>query len=163
MLSFQNPRVFIINKNDDVNSLLFGIFWLKGFEPFKFTNGKDALKRFRELEGKLDAAVLNHEIALDTDIMLITNMKRINPDTKVIVIADEDSEKTRIYEYGADKIVLIPTSPTDISDKILLLVSQRIVLENPQNDLVWFKQKKNNISNKLPNNNPFFFILLENI
>jgi DNA-binding response OmpR family regulator len=136
MLSFQNPNVFIINKNDDVNSLLSGIFWLKGFEPFKFTNGKDALNKFRELDGKVDAAVLNHEIALDTDIMLITNMKRINPNTKVIVIADEDSEKTRIYEYGADEIVLIPTSPTDISDKILLLVSQRNVLENPQNDLV---------------------------
>ena len=41
-----------------------------------------------------------------------------------------------IYEYGADEIALIPSSPTDISDKILLMVSQRNILENPTNDLV---------------------------
>ena len=96
MLSFQSPNVFIILKNDNVNSLLAGTFWLKGFEPFKFTDGTESLKRFRELDGKVDAVVLNHEIALDNDLMLIVNFKRINPNTKVLAIADEDSDKTRI-------------------------------------------------------------------
>jgi DNA-binding response OmpR family regulator len=127
--------VFIIHKNNDINSLLAGTFWLKGFQPFKFTEGKEGLKRFRELDGKVDAVVISHEIALDNDIMLIVNIKRINPDTKVIVISEREPEKTNLYEYGADEIVLIPSSPTDISDKILLLVSRRNV-ENQKNDLV---------------------------
>jgi len=135
LLSFQNPNVFIIHKNNDINSLLAGTFWLKGFQPFKFTEGKEGLKRFRELDGKVDAVVISHEIALDNDIMLIVNIKRINPDTKVIVISEREPEKTNLYEYGADEIVLIPSSPTDISDKILLLVSRRNV-EHQKNDLV---------------------------
>ena len=72
--------------------------------------------------------------------MLIANIKRINLNTKDLVIASEEDEESKkinnIYEYGADEIVLIPSSPTDISDKILLMVSQRNILENPTNDLV---------------------------
>jgi DNA-binding NtrC family response regulator len=136
-LYFQKPNVFIIHKKDDVNSLLAGTFWLKGFEPFKFSDGKECLKRFRELDGKIDAVVTSHEIAFDNDLKLIVTMKRINPNTKVLVIAeDEESKKTDMYEYGADEIVSIPSSPTDISDEILLLISQRNLLEKSTNDLV---------------------------
>jgi hypothetical protein len=108
-------------------------------EPFEFVDGKECLKGFREKDGKVDA-VVNHEIALDNDLMLIVNMKRINQNTKVLVIASEEDEESNkinnIYEYGVDEIVLIPSSPTDISDKILLMVSQRNILENSTNDLV---------------------------
>lgn len=140
MLSFQSPNVFIILKNDNVNSLLAGTFWLKGFEPFKFTDGSESLKKFRELDGKIDAVVLSHEIALDNDLMLIVNIKRINPNTKVLVIVDNEEESIKnndtMYEYGADKIVSMPLSDTDISDKILLMISKRNILERPTNDLV---------------------------
>jgi DNA-binding NtrC family response regulator len=138
LLSFPSPNVFIINKNEDVNTLLAGTFWLKGFEPFKFTDGNECLKRFRELDGKVDAVVVSYEIALDNDLLLIANMKRINPNTKVIVIAeDEESKKiNNIYEYGADEIVSIPSSPKDISDKIFLLISPRNLPEQTTNDLV---------------------------
>ena len=132
--------MFIVYKNDDVNSLLAGIFWLKGFKPFKFSDGKECLKRFRELDGKIDAVVLSHEIALDNDLILIVNIKRINPNTKVLVIVDNEEESIKnndiMYEYGADKIVSMPLSDTDISDKILLMISKRNILERPTNDLV---------------------------
>jgi DNA-binding NarL/FixJ family response regulator len=139
MLSL-SPNVFIILKNYTVNSLLAGTFWLKGFEPFKFTDGTESLKKFRELDGKVDAVVLSHEIASDNDLMLIVNIKRINPNTKVLVIVDNEEESIKnndtMYEYGADKIVSMPLSDTDISDKILLMISKRNILERPTNDLV---------------------------
>ncbi|MGE0242834.1 MAG: hypothetical protein AB7F53_04665 [Nitrososphaeraceae archaeon] len=136
-MSLQNPNVFIIHENHDVNLLLAGIFWLKGFEPFKFTNGKESLNRFREMDGKVDAVIVDHEIALDNNLLLIVNMKRINPNTKVLVIAEyEESKKIKLYEYGTDEIVLIPTSPTDISDKILLLISKPNLIDKSTNDLV---------------------------
>ena len=132
--------MFIINKNEDVNSLLAGTFWLKGFETFKFTDSTESLKRFRELDGKVDAVVLNYEIALDSDLMLIVNFKRINPNTKVLVIADNEEESIKnnytMYEYGVDEIVSIPLSDKDISDKILLMISKRNILERQTNDLV---------------------------
>lgn len=137
-MSIQKPNVFIIYKDEDVNSLLAGTFWLKGFEPFKFIDGKESLKRFKELDGNVDVVVTSYEIALDNSLMLIANIKRINLNTKVLVIASEEESKkiNNIYEYGADEVVPIPSSPTDISDKILLLISQRNILENSTNDLV---------------------------
>lgn len=136
MLSFQKPNVFIVyNNNDDINAILAGIFWLRGFEPFKFTNGKECLKRFREMDGNVDAIVLNQEIALDNDLMLIVNIKRINPYTKIFVIAENESDKTKMYEYGADGVASMPLSPKDVSDKLLLLISKG-KLVGRQNGLV---------------------------
>lgn len=136
MLSFQKPNVFIVyNNNDDINAILAGIFWLKGFEPFKFTNGKECLKRFREMDGNVDAVVINQEIVLDNDLMLIVNIKRINPHTKIFVIAEEESDKTKMYEYGADGVASMPLSPKDVSDKLLLLISKG-KLVGRQNGLV---------------------------
>jgi hypothetical protein len=135
-LSFQKPNVFIVyNNNDDVTSVLAGTFCLKGFEPFKFTNGQECLKRFREMDGNVDAIVLNQEIALDNELMIIVNIKRINPHTKIFVIAEEELDKTKIYEYGADGVALIPLSPIDITDKLFLLISKSQILQR-QNDLV---------------------------
>lgn len=96
---------------------------VKGFEPSKFTNGGQCLKRFKEIDGNVDTVVINQEIALDTDLMLIVNIKRINSGTKIFVIAEEESDKTKMYEYGADEVALMP-SPKDVSDKLLLLISK---------------------------------------
>ena len=96
-MSFQKPNVFIVynNNNDDINAVLAGIFWLKGYEPSKFTNGRECLKRFKEIDGNVDTVVINQEIALDTDLMLIVNIKRINPGTIIFVIAEEESDKLK--------------------------------------------------------------------
>jgi hypothetical protein len=51
-LPFQKPNVFIVhNNNDDINAILAGTFWLKDLS-LQFTNEKECLKRFREIDGK---------------------------------------------------------------------------------------------------------------
>ena len=120
-MSFQKPNVFIVyNNNDDINAVLAGTLWLKGLEPFKFTNGKECLKRFREMDGNVDAVVINQEIALDNDLRLIVNIKRINSNTKILVIAEEEgSDQTKMYEYGADEIAFFnPLSSKNFSIRI---------------------------------------------
>ena len=67
-MSFQTHTVFILCKNQDVNTLLAGTFWLKGLESFKFIDDKECLKKFREKDRNVDALVLSHEIALDNDM-----------------------------------------------------------------------------------------------
>ena len=134
-MSVQKPTVFIVHNNEDISALLAGIFWLKGFESSKFTDGKECLKRFREIDGHVDALVINQEIASDNDLMLIVNVKRINPNTKILVIKDEESDETKMYEYGADEVALMPLSPIDVTDKLILLISKSKGLER-QNELV---------------------------
>ena len=87
------------------------------------------------MDGNVDAVVINNEIALDNNLMLIVNIKRINPDTKIFVNAEEESDKTKMYEYGADEVALMPLSPIDVTDRLLLLISKGKLLER-QNDLV---------------------------
>lgn len=129
-MPISNPRVFIIQENEDANIVLTGILWLKGCEPFKFTNGKQGLEKLIEMEGKVDAVVIGGSIACDRNLMLIVNIKKINIDIKVLIIADEDSDKTRILGYGADEFTLKPMSPENVSDKVLMLLSREAVMEN---------------------------------
>jgi DNA-binding response OmpR family regulator len=124
------PRVFIVQENEDANMVLTGTLWEKGFEPFKFTNGTECLVQFNEMEGKIDAIVVSGIIAGDRNLMLIINIKKNNMNTKVLVIADNDSEKTRILGYGADEFSLKPMSPENVADKVLMLLSRETVMEN---------------------------------
>lgn len=133
-MSIQKPNTFIVQEDDNINAILAGIFWLKGFKPFKFTDGIECLKDL-EMQGKIDSVVTSNKIALYNDLMLVANIKRINPTTKVLVIADEESGKRKILEYGADEFALMPLSPADISHKIILMFSKGRLIED-QNDLI---------------------------
>jgi DNA-binding NtrC family response regulator len=129
-MAISKPRVFIIQENDDANILLNGLLWLKGCESHKFTNGKECLEKINELKGKVDVVILGGNIASDRNLTLIINIKKINNNTKVLVIADEDSDKTRILGYGADEFGLKPMTPDNIVDKALMLISRDAVMEN---------------------------------
>ncbi|MGE5634547.1 MAG: response regulator [Deltaproteobacteria bacterium] len=129
-MPISKPRVFILQENEDANLVLTGMLWLKGCEPFKFTNGKECLEKLNEMEGKVDVVIIGGNIACDRNLMLIINIKKINNNTKVLVIADEDSDKTRILGYGADEFTLKPMSPENVGDKVLMLLSREAVMEN---------------------------------
>jgi DNA-binding response OmpR family regulator len=129
-MPISKPRIFIVQENEDANLVLTGMLWLKGCEPFKFTNGEECLEKLKEMEGKVDVVIIGGSIACDRNLMLIVNIKKINIDIKVLIIADEDSDKTRILGYGADEFTLKPMSPENVSDKVLMLLSRETVMEN---------------------------------
>ena len=129
-MALSKPRVFIVQDNEDANLLLTGTLWLKGCEPYKFTNGKECLEKLNGMEGKVDVVIIGGSIACDRNLMLIVNIKKINMTTKVLVIAEEDSEKTRILGYGADEFSIKPMSPENVADKVLMLLSREAVMEN---------------------------------
>jgi DNA-binding NtrC family response regulator len=95
-MAIAKPRVFIVQENDDANLLLNGLLWLKGCESHKFTDGKECLEKMNKFEGKVDVVIIGGNIASDRYLTLIINIKKINNNTKILVIADEDSDKTRI-------------------------------------------------------------------
>jgi DNA-binding response OmpR family regulator len=129
-MPISKPRIFIVQENEDANLVLTGMLWLKGCEPFKFTNGEECLEKLKEMEGKVDVVIINGSIACERNLMLIVNIKKINIEIKVLIIADEDSDKTRILGYGADEFTLKPMSPENVSDKVLMLLSRETVMEN---------------------------------
>ena len=52
-MALMKPRIFIVQDDDDANTVLSGILWLKGAEAFKFTRTEECLKKIKEVEGKL--------------------------------------------------------------------------------------------------------------
>ena len=129
-MGIAKPRVFIVQENEDANVVLTGTLWVKGFEPFKFTNGTECLVKFNEMKGKVDAMIVSGIIAVDKNSMLITSIKKINKNTKVFVIADNDFEKKEILSYGADEFITKPTSPENIADQLFISLSREAVTEN---------------------------------
>lgn len=123
------PRIFIVQDDDDANTVLSGILWLKGAEPFKVTRTEECIKKIKEVEGKVEVVIIGGNIAADRNLMFIVNIKKINPQIKVLVIADEDSDKTRILGYGADEFSLKPISPENVADKLLMLISRDTVMQ----------------------------------
>jgi DNA-binding response OmpR family regulator len=123
------PRIFIVQDDDDANTVLSGILWLKGAEAFKVTRTEECIKKIKEVEGKVEVVILGGNIAADRNLMFIVNIKKINPHIKVLVIADEDSDKTRILGYGADEFSLKPISPENVADKLFMLISRDTVMQ----------------------------------
>lgn len=88
------------------------------------------MEQINKLDGKVDVIVISSKIALDRNAMLIMNIKKMQLSTKVLVIGDENSDKTRILDYGADEFALKPMSPENTADKVLMLLARDKVAEN---------------------------------
>jgi DNA-binding NtrC family response regulator len=118
-------KVIIVSEETDVNTVLSGVLRLKGVLYYKTTSAEECLSKVKEFEGKIEVVIMEDEIAADRPAMLIVNIKKINPNIKILVIAHEDSNKTRVLDYGADEFALKPMSPENIADKVFSLLASR--------------------------------------
>jgi DNA-binding response OmpR family regulator len=125
------PRVMIAIEDKDAMANIAGLLWFKGYEVYKSNTVEDCLSKINELKGrKMHVVIVSQQLALDDRAMLIVKVKRTNIDTKVLVIADEDNEKTKILDYGADEFTLKPISPENVADKLFMLLTRETVSEN---------------------------------
>jgi DNA-binding NtrC family response regulator len=115
-------KVLVVTENKDVNAHLAGILWLKGMIAYKATNSEDCFNKVKELNGKLDAVIMSDDIAADRAARLIIKIKKVNRETKILVIAGEDSAKTRILDYGTDEFGLKPMTGENVADKVFNLL-----------------------------------------
>ena len=125
------PRVMIVIEDKDAMANIAGLLWFKGYEVYKSNSAEDCLSKINELKDRnMHVVIVSQQMALDSRAMLIVKVKRSNIDTKVLVIADEDNEKTKILDYGADEFTLKPISPENVADKLFMLLTREVVSEN---------------------------------
>ena len=129
-MALQQPLLVLALGNEDATSAMAGILWLKGCIVHKAKSATDCLEQIKNLENKVDVVIASSEIALDRDSMLIMNVKKMDFNIKILVIGDENSDKTMILDYGADEFALKPMSPENTADKILMLLARDKVAEN---------------------------------
>jgi DNA-binding response OmpR family regulator len=122
-LSKQKIRILIANDNNDVNILIAATLVLKGYEVYKTNSANECISKLEEFEGKVNVLLLDGGIAADRGTMVIVRVKRINPDIKILAVADDESEKTRVLDYGADGFTTKPISVETIVDKVSTLLT----------------------------------------
>jgi DNA-binding response OmpR family regulator len=116
-------RVLIADDSKDVNILIAATLVLKGYEVYKTNSADECISKLEEYEGKVNVLLLNGAIAADKGAMVIVKAKRINPDIKILAVADDESEKTRVLDYGADGFTTKPISVETIVNKISALLT----------------------------------------
>ena len=122
-LSKQKIRILIANDDNDVNILIAATLVLKGYEVYKTYSAEECVSKLNEMNRTVDVMLLNGGIAADRGAMVIVKAKRINPDIKILAVADDESEKTRVLDYGADGFTTKPISVETIVNKISALLT----------------------------------------
>ena len=119
----QNKTLHVIVCDDDAELNLFirNFFKLDGYETHQLS-AKECIDKLTELGDTIDAIIVNGKIASDRSAMLILNVKRMNKNVKVFVLADRNlsEEKTRIMDYGADEFAVKPLSIESLIKKVNL-------------------------------------------
>ena len=130
-MPMDKPRVMIVLEDNDAIANLAGLLWLKSYEVYKASSAEECLSKMSQLRNqKVHVVIVSQQIALDRRAMLIVKLKRTNGDIKILVIADEDTDKTKILDYGADEFTLKPISPENVADKLFMLMTREVVSES---------------------------------
>ena len=117
-MNINPPRIILLDNNKDVVSILAGTFGLNGYEVHKTYAADECLNKVKELEGIVDVIFVDGKIAADRATMLIVNVKRINSKIAIVVLAEDETNKTRVLEYGADDFATKPVSTDTIVAKV---------------------------------------------
>jgi two-component system KDP operon response regulator KdpE len=115
----------VVDDDRDVNLVLSATLKLKKFDVHKVYDTDNCLNKLNELGRKVDVIFVNGKIAADRGTMLIVKIKRINSDIKICVVAEDESDKTRVLDYGADEFMTKPIGIETIVYKMMMLLTTK--------------------------------------
>jgi DNA-binding response OmpR family regulator len=113
------PHVIVCDDDSELNSFIRNHFKLDGYETHQALSAKECIDKLAELGDTIDAITINGTIASDRSVMLILNVRRLNKNVKVFVLADKglSEDKVRMMEYGADEFWTKPISMEPLINK----------------------------------------------
>ena len=122
------PLIVIADEDKLVVNHLYALFRLSGYEVNMAFSAKECLELLDRPAPDyiMDAALIDGKIAEDRGAMVISRIKQSKPDTKVLVVANNDSPRNLVLEYGADDFVIKPVSGETIVNKVNTLVQTRL-------------------------------------
>ena len=118
----KTPNVIVCDNDPELNSFIRNFFKLDGYETHQALSAKERIDKLGELGDTIDAITVDGKIASDRSAMLILNVRRMNKNVKVFVLADRglSEDKTRIMDYGADEFAVKPLSMQSLINKVNL-------------------------------------------
>jgi CheY-like chemotaxis protein len=121
------PLVLIVDEDKIVVNYLYALFKLSGYEVNMVFSAKECLGFLEQPSvDNIDAALVDGKIAEDRGAMVVSRIKQLNKDTKILVVANNDNPKNIILEYGADDFVIKPVSGETLLSKINMLIQDKL-------------------------------------
>ena len=121
-MTIQTPKIIIVEDDTEINSLITAICRLNGYETYMAFSAVKCLEQIEEMHNQVDVVYINGIIAADEGAMLISKIKQIDLNIKILVVANDDSARNIILEYGADDFLIKPVSAETILGKISMLL-----------------------------------------
>jgi response regulator RpfG family c-di-GMP phosphodiesterase len=125
MMEFAAPRLILSVDYADANNLLAGVMNLKGFKVFKSKSNDDCLSTINQVQEKTDAVLIDKQSAVENDFFLVNQIRKMTPDTMIVIIADNADEDEKLLENNVDELVRRPISPENLADKILYMLAKK--------------------------------------
>ena len=124
-MTFVAPKLILSVAFADANNLLAGVMNLKGFKVFKSKSNDDCLSIINQVQEKTDAVLIDKQSAVENDFFLVNEIRKMTPDTMIVIIADNGDEDEKLLENNIDELVRRPISPENLADTILTLLAKR--------------------------------------
>ena len=124
-MEFVTPKLILSVAFADANNLLAGVMNLKGFKVFKSKSNDDCLSIINQVQEKTDAVLIDKQSAVENDFFLVNEIRKMTPDTMIVIIADNGDEDEKLLENNIDELVHRPISPENLADTILTLLAKR--------------------------------------
>lgn len=117
--------IILVEDDIDVSNILAGHFTLAKFKVIKTNSAQACLDTLKEMDYKVDIVLVNGSIAADRGPMLIVNIRKESLEIKIFALAENENNKTRVLDYGADEFAIKPISPTTVVEKVSMLLMKR--------------------------------------
>ncbi|MFL6478673.1 MAG: hypothetical protein ACJ707_07630, partial [Nitrososphaera sp.] len=83
------PHVIVCDDDVELNSFIRNYFKLDGYETHQALSAQECIDKLTKLGDTIDAITVDGKIAADRSVMLILNVRRLNKNVKVFVLADK--------------------------------------------------------------------------
>ena len=121
------PLVLIVDEDKIVVNYLYALFKLSAYEVKMAFSATECLRCLEQFDpSDIDAVFLDGKIAEDKGAMVVSRIKQINRDTKILVLANNDNPRNIILEYGADDFVIKPVNGETLLSKINMLIQAKL-------------------------------------
>jgi DNA-binding response OmpR family regulator len=125
-MTAQIPKIIIVEDDREVSSLITAVCRLNGYDTYIAFSAAECLEQLGEMHNQVDVVYIDGIIAADKGAMLISKVKQIDLNIKILVVANDDSARNIILEYGADDFLIKPVSIETILSKISILLLVKI-------------------------------------
>jgi response regulator RpfG family c-di-GMP phosphodiesterase len=121
-MKFAAPRLILSVGFPAANNLLAGVLSLKGFKVFKSKSALGCLSMISQIQDKIDVLLIDEQSAVENNFYLVNKIKKMTPDTMIVIIADED---VKLRGENIDEFILRPINPENLADKVLYMLAKR--------------------------------------